>query len=143
MLARLNEVNERRLTSTVGEPYEARVQHVKSFEACKKAIGLLEQCFAKCSGAVDPSYQAYILGWLNMAGDEYVAAIQDGDHVALLVLMVWGAVVEQLGHRVWWARRFGRLLVEEIARQVGRGEADALTREIIASAIERVVSAGP
>jgi hypothetical protein len=143
MLARLNEVNERRLTSTVGEPYEARVQHVKSFEACKKAIGILEQYFARCHGPVDPTYQAYILGWLNMAGDEYVVAIQDGDHVALLVLMVWGAVVEQLGHRVWWARRFGRLLVEEIARQVGRGEVDALTREIIASAIERVVSAGP
>ncbi|ETI22347.1 hypothetical protein G647_06421 [Cladophialophora carrionii CBS 160.54] len=143
VLARLNEANERRLTRTVGEPYEARVQHVKYFEACKKSIGLLEQYFAKCTGDVDESYQGYILGWLNMAGDEYVSSIKDGDHVALLVLMLWGAVVEKFGHKVWWARRFGRLLVEEIARQVGKGDADALTREIIALAIEWVVRAGP
>ncbi|EXJ58682.1 hypothetical protein A1O7_06111 [Cladophialophora yegresii CBS 114405] len=143
VLARLNEANERRLTGSVGEPYEARVQHVKYFEACKKSIGLLEQYFAKCMGdVVDESYQGYILGWLNMAGDEYVSAIKDGDRVALLVLMLWGAVVEQLGHKVWWARRFGRLVVEEIAMQVGKdGDADALTREIIALAIEWVVRA--
>ena len=88
-LANLHEMNERRLTCTVSEPYEARVRHVAHFEACKKAISLLQECFAKCV-FVDNDYQGYVLGWLNMAGDEYVQAIKLDDSVAMLVLLVLG-----------------------------------------------------
>ena len=146
VLAKLNESNERRLTSTIAEAYEARVQHVKYFEACKKAIGVLQECCAKCAGedgeGIGDGYQGYILGWLNMAGDEYVVAIKQGDQVALLVLMFWGALFEKFGMKIWWARRFGRLLVEEIASEVGRGSEDAFVREIIAAAVEMVVTSG-
>ncbi|KAJ9607864.1 hypothetical protein H2200_007943 [Cladophialophora chaetospira] len=141
VIAKLNEVNERRLTSTVAEAYEARVQHVKYFEACKKAIGLLQEMEAKCVRDRE-GYQGYVLGWLNMAGDEYVSAIKDGDQVSLLVLMHWGAIVEKLSEQVWWARRFGGLLVEEIARRVGREGDDDLVRDVVASAIEMAMSAG-
>ncbi|KIX94510.1 uncharacterized protein Z520_09896 [Fonsecaea multimorphosa CBS 102226] len=135
-MSKLNTANERRIISTVGESYEHRVQQVAHFEACKKAISLLEECFAKCVGVGqdDDDYQGYILGWLNMAGEEYVNAIKGNDHVALLVLMCWGALVEKLGRRVWWAKDFGRLLVEEISEMTLNQTADGLTTDLISSA---------
>ncbi|OAP60896.1 hypothetical protein AYL99_05898 [Fonsecaea erecta] len=135
-LSKLNTANERRIIQTVGDSYERRVQQVAHFEACKKAIALLEECFAKCVSHDDDDYQGYILGWLNMAGEEYVNAIRANDHVALLVLMYWGALVEKLGRRVWWARDFGRLLVEEISGQTPShtSPADDWTADLISSA---------
>jgi hypothetical protein len=152
MLTKLHEVNERRLTSSMlllGESYDARVKLVAKFETCKKAIVLLAELFAKCaveSGILDVrrprgpkaggghaaepdaevegvDYQGYLLGWLNYMDPGYIEAIENGDIVALLVLMVWGAVLEKLGGRVWWARGFGGLLVHEIAGRVAIEEA--------------------
>ncbi|EXJ71710.1 uncharacterized protein A1O5_05518 [Cladophialophora psammophila CBS 110553] len=136
-MSKLNSVNERRILSTVGDSYEHRAQHVAHFEACRKAITLLEECFAKCVGH-DDDHQGYILGWLNMAGEEYIHAIKGNDRVALLVLMYWGSLVEKLSHQVWWARDFGRLLVEEISGTMC-GEADALTTDIVSSAQKMIV----
>ncbi|KAH0844593.1 Fungal Zn binuclear cluster domain containing protein [Fonsecaea pedrosoi] len=142
-LSQLKTANTRRINSTVDECCQHQVQHAAHSEACKKAITMLEECFAKCVGqGKDLDYQGYVLGWLNMAGEDYVYAIRANDHVALLVLMHWGALVERLGRRVWWARDFGRLLVEEIsAKALQRQTADDLTTDLIASA--RRIMNGP
>lgn len=123
-LARLHEANDRRIKSSIHESCESRASHVQHWEACKKAIALLHDCFAKC---VNLDYRGYVLGWLNMAGDDYVRAIQADDHVALLVLMCWGVLVETLSQEVWWAKDFGRLLVEEVASRSLHADVDGDT----------------
>lgn len=137
IIAKLQELNERRLTaSTVSDAYDARVRHVANFEACKRAIAQLEESFAKCGGSgVEISYQGYVLGYLNFAGEQYVSTIKENDRVALLVLMCWGAFVEMLcssSSLVWWARRFGSLLVDDISARMG--DDDQLTSEVVLAA---------
>ncbi|RFU25458.1 hypothetical protein B7463_g10888, partial [Scytalidium lignicola] len=136
-LAKLSEFNDRRILSTVCESAERRVQQVTYWEACKKALALLRECFEKC---VDPMYQGYALGWLNMAGEEYIKAIKEEDHTALLTLMYWGVLVERNSHQVWWANKFGNLLVHEISSQILDGDLDAATKEIILGAQELIQS---
>lgn len=129
-LAKLSEANERRITSSINDPYECRIKQVSYWESCKKAVSLLQEFFAKCVDSID--YQGYILGWLNMAGDDYIRTIKAGDRIALLILMYWGVLVETLGHQVWWARTFGGRLIEEISNKLlNEGEADTMTTDVI------------
>lgn len=50
-----------------------------------------------------------------MAGNEYVKVIEENDHIALLILMYWGMLVDKLAHHVWWADHYGELLVNDIS----------------------------
>ena len=134
-LAKLSEVNERRITSSIGESYESRVRHISYWEACKKAILLLRENYEKC---VDIDYQGYVLGWLNMAGDDYIKAIKADDRIALLILMYWGVLIEKLGHQAWWARRFGGLLVQEISNRELNEDTDMAAKDIILWAQELI-----
>ena len=170
VIGKLGELNERRLvTNSLEERYEVRARHVRAFEACKKAIGLLQECFAKVGGHMrkgdegEGEYQGYVLGWLNLSGEGFVEVIREGDQVAVLVLMVWGSLVEGLGRRVWWAKGFGGRLVAEIAAGYVSGEEDReggrvdmkemereerqeeegeLGRDIVEAAVEMVREAG-
>ncbi|KAH8821976.1 hypothetical protein F5884DRAFT_828139 [Xylogone sp. PMI_703] len=126
--AKLSEFNDRRITATVSESAERRTQQITYWEACKKALTLLRECFEKC---VEHRHQGYALGWLNMAGEEYIRAIKEEDHAALLMLMYWGVLVDRCGRQVWWANKFGSLLADEIANRIFDKDPDALTKEII------------
>lgn len=134
-LAKLSELNDRRIASSVRESDERRVQQVDYWEACKKALGLLRECFEKCT---DGLYQGYSLGWLNMAGEGYIKAIKEDDHTALLMLMYWGLLVERIGHHVWWAEQFGNLLVDEISDRVLGSDTDATMKDIVQQAREMI-----
>lgn len=136
-IAKLNEANESRITASIGDSYERRVTQVAYWEACKKAILLLQDCFAKC---VNIDYQGYVLGWLNMAGDNYIKAVKADDRVAILILMYWGVLIERLGHRVWWAQKFGSLLVEEISNGSLGEDADTRTNDVVTCARELIRS---
>lgn len=134
-IAKLNTANERRIAASVGESYECRVAQVSHWEACKKAIYLLHECFAKC---VDNDYKGYALGWLNLAGDDYIKAVKANDCVALSVLAFWGVLIEKLSNQVWWAKDFGGSLVEDISSQLLNQGDDELTGDIIVSAREHI-----
>jgi len=136
-ITKLTEANEARIISSVGEPYEHRVKQIAHWEVCKKAISLLRECFAKCA---NEDYCGYVLGWLNMAGEDYINAIKDNDNVALLVLVYWGVLIQTLGHQVWWARHYGRLLANEISsrRNANVTEPDPITDDLILLAREFV-----
>lgn len=127
-LTKLGDLNDRRITSSMRDSDERRVQQVACWEACKKALALLRQCFERC---VDQMSEGYALGWLNMAGENYVQAVKTEDDTALLVLAVWGVLVDSLGRQVWWKQKFGLLLVEEILDGAVGQNADDNTRDVI------------
>ena len=122
------ELNDKRITSSLRDTDQRRVQQVEYWEACKTALGLLRALYEKC---VDDFTRGYALGWLNMAGDKYVKAVTDGDAAALLILMYWGVLVERCGHQVWWAEGFGGSLVAEIARRPLFEDTDAVAKDLI------------
>lgn len=134
-LAKLGELNDRRITSSVHESNERRVQQIASWEACKHALGLLRECFEKCRDDVS---KGYALGWLNMAGEGYINAVKEEDHTALLMLMCWGVLVERLAHHVWWAEHYGQMLVDEISDRVSGNRMDAVVNKIVLLAQEQV-----
>lgn len=130
-MSKLSEANEQRVASSIADPYERRVEQVSYWQACKMAISLLRECWAKCA---DADHRGYALGWLNMAGEDYVKAIKASDGIALLTLMYWGVLVESLGHEVWWAKDFGSLLVQEISTRMFNDHVQALANELILAA---------
>ena len=139
VLTKLNELNDTRMkTSARDSSDERRLQQLTYWEACKTALGQLQECFAKSRGL---HHQGYALGWLNMAGNDYVKAIKDQDRTALLILMVWGVLVERIGEQVWWAEMFGGVLVDEISSLVVKDERDVVTEEIISRTKELVGNA--
>lgn len=136
-VANLNDLNEKRIESSVAAPYEHRLLQVSHWKACKAAIGLLRELYAKCDNV---DYSGYILAWLNLSGDEFIEAIKTSDHVALLALAFWGVLAEKLSHQVWWAKDFGRLLIEEIFGLDQFQNADQLVQDLISSARELIGS---
>ncbi|KAJ5532784.1 hypothetical protein N7494_009336 [Penicillium frequentans] len=128
IMDKLSELNDRRIVEAVREIQERQDQQIAFWEACKKALRLLQDCFQRCVG---PVYRGYALGWLNMAGEGYIQALKANDHISLLILMVWGVLVERLGHDVWWAQDFGISLVYELSKEDISTAMDPLTRNII------------
>lgn len=117
----VREMNDERIAHSVHDISERRVEQILLWESCKKALSLLKQCFERCVG---PVYRGYALGWLNMAGEGYLRALKDNDNVALLILMLWGVLIQRLGNDVWWAQGFGKSLVDEILNEYLGNAAD-------------------
>ncbi|KAL6243111.1 hypothetical protein RBB50_010211 [Rhinocladiella similis] len=134
-LSKLRDCNEARIASTVNESYEHRVKQISLWETCKKALSMLRECFSKCA---DETHSGYTLGWLNMAGDDYIRAITAEDTTALLLLMYWGVLCQSFGHQVWWARSYGGLLVDELVRSKLANLTDPATKALVTLAQERV-----
>ncbi|KAJ5975095.1 hypothetical protein N7481_008802 [Penicillium waksmanii] len=128
IMADVRELNDERIVHTVWDTPERRIEQVALWEACKKALSLLQDCFERCVG---PVYRGYALGWLNMAGEEYVRALKGNDNVALLILMMWGVLVERLGNDVWWAQEFGNSLVDEISNEYLRDDSDPSIQDVM------------
>jgi hypothetical protein len=128
IMAKLMELNDRRIVEAVREIQERQAQQIAFWEACKEALHLLQECFQKCVG---PVYRGYALGWLNMAGEGYIQALKMKDHISLLILMAWGILVERLGQDVWWAQEFGVSLVDELSNEDLSTATDPLTRNTI------------
>ena len=134
-MTKLSELNDGRIKTSAHHSDELRMQQITYWEACKKALVELKDCFGKCRG---PEYQGYALAWMNMAGDEYVQAIKDGDETALLAMMFWGVLVERVGHLAWWAQGFGGRLIQDLSTLVVREETSELVRDIVSRAQELV-----
>lgn len=128
IMADVRELNDKRIFQTVQDTSERRIGQIALWEACKKALSLLQDCFERCVG---PVYRGYALGWLNMAGEEYVGALKGNDKVSLLILMLWGVLIERLGSDVWWAQEFGNSLVDEISNESLRDASDPSIQNIM------------
>ncbi|CAG9952996.1 unnamed protein product [Clonostachys rosea f. rosea IK726] len=127
-LSKLNDLNDKRITTTVRDSDERRVQQVAYWDSCKKALAILRECYEKC---VDDLSKGYALGWPNLAGEEYMRAIEEKDSVSLSILMYWGVLAHKLGHQVWWAEDFGSLLVAEVAKSLAVSEDGAQYKDVI------------
>jgi hypothetical protein len=127
-MTQLSDFNDKKIVSTVHESDDRRIRQIAHWGACKKALVALWECFEKC---VDDFSRGYALGWLNIAGEEYIKALKDEDSAALLILMFWGVLMDKLGHQVWWADQFGSLLVAEISGRMVANDDDKETHSMI------------
>ncbi|KAJ5273542.1 hypothetical protein N7478_008667 [Penicillium angulare] len=129
----LVDMNDKRIVETVQEIQEERIRQIAFWEACKKALSLLQECFQKCVG---PVYRGYALGWLNMAGEGYINALNANDHISRVILMVWGILVERLGDDVWWAQQYGTSLIKELSNDELNNTTDPSIRTTIRRILE-------
>ncbi|KAJ9637633.1 hypothetical protein H2204_004782 [Knufia peltigerae] len=99
------------------------------FKVNKRAIDNLELCFAKydisgdagAGGAEGPTTggnevgdKGHILGWLAMAGAEFVSLLHHGDSLALLIFLHWAVLLRNL-ESFWWSHNSAKALVAEVA----------------------------
>ncbi|KAJ5108875.1 hypothetical protein N7456_005550 [Penicillium angulare] len=129
----IGEMNDKRIVETAQQMQEERIRQIAFWEACKKALSLLQECFQKCVG---PVYRGYALGWLNMAGEGYIDALHANDHISRVILMVWGILVERLGEDVWWAQEYGTSLIKELSNGELHNTNDQSIRSIIRKILE-------
>ena len=88
--------------------------HLKAISAHatnRTAIYHLSSLFAKCS---EPVHRGLVLAWLNLAGRDFLAAMQEKDPVALVVLMHWGVLMDRCKGDTWWVQPIGKKLIGEI-----------------------------
>ncbi|RVX69288.1 hypothetical protein B0A52_06881 [Exophiala mesophila] len=136
-LGHLSDFNDKKIVAARDKPGEYNISQIAHWETCKKAISMLTECFEKC---VDDLSRGYALGWLNFAGEDYIKALKDEDSAALLALMFWGVLVDKLGHQVWWAEKFGSLLVSEVSNRVLAVNDDKETQSMISWALGNISS---
>ena len=91
------------------------IQALSYHAANRRALFYLEQEFGKCR---DPDTRAYALGWPLRAGHDYMAAIAEREPVALVILMAWGVLVEQVSYDIWWMQSVGKKLVESLSEMM-------------------------
>jgi hypothetical protein len=111
----LSVLNEEVHGSTRNRPGTPEIQAISYHAACRRAIFYLEQNFAKCR---DTNTRSYCLGWPLQAGNDYLAAVVDHEPVALLIMMMWGVLIEQTSYGLWWAEGIGSRLVEDLSSLV-------------------------
>ena len=83
--------------------------------ANRRALFYLQLEFEKCR---DPQTRAYALGWPLRAGNEFMAAISDQEPVALVILMAWGVLTEQVSHGIWWMEELGKGIIADLSEMV-------------------------
>ncbi|KAI1613719.1 hypothetical protein EDD36DRAFT_434364 [Exophiala viscosa] len=101
---------------------------LSKFATNKRAISLLEFCYAKqnfppaltdetlAQTAKDSSdiYRGHIVGWLGMAGGDFVSQLRQSDSLSLLIFVHWAILLGNL-ENFWWSHNSGKVLVAEIA----------------------------
>ncbi|KIW20428.1 hypothetical protein PV08_01003 [Exophiala spinifera] len=126
VLRRLSSLNEE--LNDPADPAEG-----SKFRVNKCAIDNLERCFAKYhvpavvrgggggddvagvgGGERDVAYKGHILGWLTMAGSDFVTSLHRGDSLALLIFLHWAVLLKNL-ESFWWSHNSAKALVAEVA----------------------------
>ena len=134
---RLSAVNDEKHNTNSDQTLVSKLEIITLHSACQKAILLLEDLWAKCLQHSD--YYGHPLTWLNVAGEDFVTAIDNGDTVALLALMYWALLAKQCGQGVWWAQSIGETLVGEITAKL-EGEKSLNVRACLTWAQDEVNS---
>lgn len=76
------------------------------------AIHWLGYLLAECG---DLLHSAAALGWPELAGHDFVVALQARNKIALLILVMWTMSLRELEKHAWWAKNFGSSLVKELS----------------------------
>ncbi|KIV77283.1 hypothetical protein PV11_09094 [Exophiala sideris] len=104
---------------------------LSKFATNARAISLLEFCFAKQEIPSDEAQaqavksspdidRGYIVGWLGMAGGEFVSQLRQSDSLSLLIFAHWAILLDDL-EDFWWTHNSGKVLVAEIASVLHTG----------------------
>ena len=55
-----------------------------------------------------------------------MAAIAQKEPIALVILMAWGVLIEQVSSGVWWMEEVGKRMIADLSDMVGAGLNDRL-----------------
>ena len=83
--------------------------------ANRRALFYLQLEFEKCR---DADTRAYALGWPLRAGNEFMAAISDQEPVALVILMAWAVLAEQVSRGIWWMEELGKRIIADLSEML-------------------------
>lgn len=88
-IATLNALNEaRHNSSSRHQSPVSKLQSITYHAACREAIFRLEELFGK---RTKPVQRGLALAWLNLTGRGFIAAVENADSVASLILIHWGS----------------------------------------------------
>ena len=88
---------------------------IRYHAANRRALYFLQSEFEKCR---DSDTRAYALGWPLRAGTDYMAAVADQEPVALVILMAWSVLAEQVSQGIWWMEEVGRRIISDVAEML-------------------------
>jgi len=83
-------------------------------------------------------HRGLALAWLNLTVREFIAAVEDTDSVALLVLLHLGVLVDRCSDGIWWAQPISESLVDEMTNALS-AEADPQLKASILRARGQVI----
>ena len=137
-IATLNALNEARHNNPFRHQSPAsKLQSITYHAACRKAIFHLEDLFGKCT---KPVHRGLALAWLNLTGRGFIAAVENQNSVALLILMHWGVLMHRCSDGIWWLQPVGESLVDEMTNALS-AETDPELRASISWARGQVIVA--
>lgn len=83
--------------------------------ANRRALHFLQSEYEKCRSS---DTRAYALGWPLRAGSEYMAAVADQEPVALVILMAWSVLAEQVSQGIWWIEEVGKRIISDVSEMI-------------------------
>ena len=96
--------------AAVHESYQTKILH-------------LEGCFAR---DIEASVKGSCLAWVGLTRGDFAEKFRRAEPLALIIMMHWGVLVENLGREAWWANQAGRNLVMELSGELQRLRFDSL-----------------
>lgn len=123
----LNKVNEELHDRSEGQTLDAKLLGLTYHSACQKAILILAGLFRKCQ---EPLNRGLALGWLNATGKEFVTAIEISDPVALIALMYWGVLCQQVSIGLWWAQSLGQRIAQQVIPRLPKESSSAFSAAV-------------
>ena len=123
----LGELNEATYGTGRTESQVSELQAMTYHAACRRAIFYLKECFEKCA---EPDTRGYCLAWPLQAGPDYITAIKDRQSLALLIMMYWGVLLEQISYDIWWAQRIGKCLIDDLANEMSNSNTETFDEGI-------------
>lgn len=106
----LHNINDRLSERGIGLSKSRKTR--SSHEMYRSAIALLEIYYAEdCKGRVT----GLCLSAPSKTGDDFTAAMDKSEPLAMLVLMHWAVVLERSSDRLWWTKSLGRGLIQQVS----------------------------
>lgn len=88
-------------------------------DSYQSAILHLEGIFAR---ELDATLRATLISWMALVDERFVGNFKQSKPVALLIMMHWAVLVNNLGKEAWWAGQAGRNLVAELSVELQRSQ---------------------
>lgn len=76
------------------------------------AVENLRTCFHE---DIRGTIKGFAISFPSLAGPEFLAYMKNLEPLAILILMHWGVLLENVGQMAWWARSVGKNMVSEVS----------------------------